>query len=133
MFAHYHLAVVGREDRQQADLELRAADGIPGNPDAVRSAKFRRAEMRSQLLRCKDEFAIGFAAVGTLRGIIKAIDRELPFDGNGLIFRVVKVESPTIPAGRGFARHVVHRWRPERDHARRRLIVGLLILGIRIP
>lgn len=133
LFAHHHLAVGGREHGQQTDFDLRTTDGVPGNPDAVRRAELGRAEVRCELLRGEDKLVIGFAAVGPRRGIVEAVDGELAFDGHGLIFVVVKVESSTKAAGRRFARRVVHGRGPERDHARRRLIVGFLILGIRIP
>lgn len=132
MFADNHLTRAGCEHRHQADFELLPTHCIPGNPDAVRSAEFGRAEVRAELRGGENEFAIGLP-IRLLQRIVVAIDDQLPFDGNGLIFLIVKVEPPTEAAGWRFAGGVVHRGRPERDHARRdleRLFLLRLRLGI---
>lgn len=133
LLAHHHLAVRRAKDRQQADLELRPADAVPGNPDAVRSADFRGAVMCRQLLRREDKLSIGLA-IFPHDGVVEAIDDELPFDRHGLIFLVVEIQPAAEAAHARLARHVVHRRRPQRDNPRRRLIeILFLLLGIGIP
>jgi len=134
LLAHHHLAVRRGEHRQQADFQLGATDAVPGNPDAVRSSEFRRAEMRGELLRREDELAIRLAAIPARRGVVEAVDHQLPFDGDGLIFLIVKIEAAAEAAHARLAWQVQHGGRPKRDDARWRLILILLLgLGIGIP
>ena len=133
MLTQNHLSTASREDRQQADFELRTTDGIPGNPNAVRRAEFGRAEVRTQLFAGEDKLSIRLTAIDFLIGVVVSIDDELPFNGNRFVFVIIEVESPAEASRVGLARAVVHGRRPKRHHARGGLELRLHFLGIRIP
>lgn len=117
LFAHHDLTAGRREDRQQTDFELRSANRIPRNPDAVRSAEFGGTEMFAELLAGEHKLAVRLSAVLFGRRVVVAVHDQLSLDGNGLVLLIIKIEPAAEAAGRGFARCVVHGRRPERDDA----------------
>ncbi len=133
LLGHHHLATGCREDREQADFELLPANRIPGNPNAVRRAEFRGAEVRAELFAREDKLAIRLATIDLLHRIVVSKDHELPFDRNWLVLVIVKIEPPAEAARGRLAGRVVHGGRPERHNSRGRLKQRFLFFGIGIP
>ncbi len=115
------------EDRHQADFGLPSPDIVPTDPYAVRSAKFRGAVVRGELLRRERELLVRFDVLLVGGRVVVAVDDQLTFDRHRLIGGVVEVD-PAAKASLGFAhvRAVLDRRSPEHDHARRRLVLRLL-------
>jgi hypothetical protein len=110
LFADNHLTFGGGEDGHQADFQLRPTDAIPRNPDAVGSTEFGGAEMAAELCAREHKLAIRLTAtIGLLSRVVVAIDNQLPFDGDGLILLVVKVQATAEASSWRLAGRVEHR------------------------
>lgn len=109
------------EDRHQADGPFVPARFVPGEPDAVRGAESRLAEMGGELFGGKRVLAC--RNLGRLRfiGIVVGVDDQLTFDRNGFVGRIIEKEAAAkascrLAVGMG---HDVRR--PDGGHPRGRL------------
>ena len=107
----------GVEDGNEAELGLGSADGVPGNPDAVGSAKLGGRVMLGELLGREGEFSIGDFAVELRLVVVIGINDELPFDRDRLILGVVEVNTTAEAAGRHLAGLVEDGGAPQDGHA----------------
>ena len=122
-------ATGGRENRHQANVALRVADFIPGNPHTVAGPKLRGAEVAGELLGSKGVLAVGCLAAGILPGVVVSIDDELPFHGDGMIRGIVEV-NPSAKAAGGLAAWLGHHGRRPNDRHFHR-IAKLAVLHLR--
>jgi len=120
----------GREYRNEAQLDLRLADLVPGNPDAVRRAELGRAVMFRELLWCVRELALRNVAISIGLAVVVSIDDQLPLDRNGLVFGVIEVDSPAQAARRLLPCLIQNRGTPDHRHFHGGGIFALLQLGI---
>ncbi len=86
LLAHHDVAFFGHEADDQADIFLRPAYFVPGQPHAVRMAQFRLAVMRGQLVFSKNVFTIGLYVVWVAIGFIENVNCQCAVDFYGLRF-----------------------------------------------
>jgi hypothetical protein len=86
LLAHHDAAFFGREAGNHADIFLRSARLVPGQPYAVGIAQFRLAVMRGELVFGKHVFAIGLGVVRIAVGFIENINGQRAIDFYGFRF-----------------------------------------------
>ncbi len=100
LLAHDDLSRTGGKHGHQADRFLVAADGVPGNPDAVRGPQLRLAEMVAELFGRKAVLARGRLGGLPFVGIVIGVDHQLALDRHGFVVAVVEVEAAAEAACR---------------------------------
>jgi len=121
LLPHDHMAGRSREDGHQADCFLVAARFIPGDPDAIRRAEARLAEVGSELFGGKGVLPRGNLGGLRLVRVVVGVDDQLPLDRHGLVHRVVKVKATAEAANRLAVGLEDHVRRPDsRQSSRRR-------------
>jgi len=102
LLADDHAAALGREPRQQADLALRTARGVPRQPHAIRMPEIRLAVHFGELFLGEYELAVGHRIGRIPIGLIEAVHDQLARNLDRL-GRILGVEhQPTAEAAGGF-------------------------------
>jgi len=123
-----HLARLALEAGDQADLSLRAAHLVPGQPNAVGVAQLRLAVVTRPLLGWEDELLLGERPGGIVHRGVEGVDRQRAVHPDRLlVFVAVKHDPPAVAADARLARLAQHRVGPHVAHPRGDL--GLRVLS----
>ena len=115
-----HRPLAGEETDDQADFLLRAADLVPGDPDAVRMAEVRLAVVPGELLGREDVFSIGLRVGGPAAFLIECIHDQRALDQDRFVDLLGVERQPAAKTPRRKAVGLVQdRVGPDRGHTRR--------------
>jgi hypothetical protein len=133
LLAAKHAAAGPCENGQERNVRLGSPHSIPRNPDAIRGAELRGAEVLFELLGGEREALIRDLAGRLFVRVVKGVHDQLSVNRDGFLFGVVEIDSSAKSARRHLARLRVHGGGPDNYHLRRLLEDGLLLLVIPHP
>jgi len=99
LFANDDVTSGRPEEGEQGQLPLLASRSVPRDPNAVRRAELRGAEVSGELLLWEYISPVGHLAIGLTVRVVKGVDDQLAVHSYRLVPRIVEVQSPAKTTG----------------------------------
>jgi hypothetical protein len=104
------------EERHQADFTLFAANGVPGEPNAIGRPQLGWAEVPGQFVGGEHKLPVRLVPAPLGGRVVEGVDDQFALNGHRLVLLVIEVDPAAEPAGGGLSRLVTDRVRPDHRH-----------------